>query len=375
MTYCFAWKYQDAVFLIADTLVTQDVAAPADHFTTSTGEPYRQIGKNEFVHERQLKFRPLKAGVAIAMAGDVSLGLAISDFMEDQIASVSFAADLLPTVEASFGPFDEKRGVELLIVQGTADGRTTITKWNTHGLRHEADYCAHIGSMPVEEAERIANLFQRLVADRRPSKRAMMLAGIAFVQSLCKHNDLIEQHVGGVVCGLRVQCGRTIWPGDIVIVHHRDEMASVDGRISLHAREGIVLINSTYHGRIGTIFVNKNSRIRTDVLQRSWTKSWLPYLQDYLSKHFINCERWLFINLDRQTPVVFVAHGRLRQASNQLRVTRKPQGQHDFNFGLDLADLLKRPAPSEGPDLRILEVVDHKKPLPEGMSLEQAAGN
>lgn len=370
MTYCFAWKYQDAVFLIADTLVTQGVPAPADRPATSTGEPHRQVGKNKFVHERQLKFRSLKGGVAVAIAGDVHLALAITDFMEDHIETVDSAADLLPLVNASFGPFENDRVVELLVVQGTADGRTAITKWDTLGVREEAAHCAYIGSMPSEQAERMADLFQRLIADRKPSKRAMLLAGIAFVQSLSKHEDLIEKYVGGVVCGLRVQRGRTIWPGDLVIVHHRDGMTSFDGRISLHAREGIVCLNSTYHGRIGTVLVNTHERVRTNKLMQAWSKRWVPYLKNYLSKHFTTCARWLFINLDRQVPLVFVVHGRVGRAAQHLRIKRKPKGDYDFTFGPELVELLQRLATSDGPELRILEAFDPTQPLPDGMVLK-----
>jgi len=353
--------------LIADTLVTQGAPAPADRPATSTGEPHRQVGENKFVHERLLKFRALKAGIAVAIAGDVQLALGITDFMEDHVGTVESAADLLPKVEASFGPFDPRRQVQLLIIQGTRDGGTAITKWDTQGGRDDTAHYAYIGSMPTEQAERMADLFRRLIADRQPSKRAMLLAGMAFVQSLSKHEDLIEKYVGGVVCGLRVQRARTIWPGDLVIVHHRDDMTSVDGRISVHAREGIVCLNSTYHGRIGTVLVNKHETVHMGKLQQAWSKRWVPYLKDYLSKHFTTCVRWLFINLDRQAPLVFVVHGRLDRASKHLRITKRPRGGYDFTFDSELAEMLQRRAPSDAPDLRILEAIDPSQPLPNGM--------
>jgi hypothetical protein len=46
VTYCFAWKYQHAAFLIADTLVMQSVPAPADCPMISLGEPHGSSFKN-----------------------------------------------------------------------------------------------------------------------------------------------------------------------------------------------------------------------------------------------------------------------------------------------------------------------------------------
>lgn len=365
MTYCFAWKYQDAVFLIADTLVTQNI--PADRSTTSVGEPHRQLRLNRFVQERQLKFREIKEGIVVAIAGNVQLALEITDFIQDNIYSVERAADVFAKVETSFGPFDPARGVQILLIQGVEDGECAITRWDAQDGRQDASRWAYIGSLAPEQADRMADLFQRLMADQKPSKEAMLLAGMAFVDSLSRHEDLIAQGVGGVVCGLRVQRAKTIWPDDLIIVYHRDGLSSVDGRISLHAREGIVCINSTYHGTIGTIFANKHATVRKADLMQAWSKQWVLYLKDYLSKHFTTCTRWLFINLDRQVPLVFVVHGRLEQASNNLRIARKEDGDYAFTLGSDLANALLCEAASTGPELRIVEAVNFEEALPDGM--------
>jgi hypothetical protein len=330
MTYCFAWKYQDAVFLIADTLVTQNIPADADRATTSLGEPHRQLGPNEFVQERQLKLRELKKGVVVAFAGNVQLAIAITDFMQDNISRVKRAVDVFEMVKASFGPFNQSRGVQILLVQGSEDGECAITKWDTDGNCEDAAHHAYIGSLAPEQADRMANLFRRLVAGESPSKEAMLLAGMAFVESLSQHEDLIAQHVGGVVCGLRVQRAKTIWPGDLIVVHHKDNFSSVAGRVSVHVREQIVYINSTYHGTIGTVLINEHSSVRTEDLIRSWNKRWFPFLKDFLSKHFTDCTRWLFINLDRQVPLVFVVHGRLQEAADNLRIVLKKNGDCDL---------------------------------------------
>lgn len=318
MTYCFAWKYQDAVCLIADTLVTQCVPADADRPTTSTGEPHRQLRATEFVQERQLKFRELKQGVAVAFAGNVQLALAITDFMQDNIGSVKNPADLFQKVEASFGPFDSARVVQMLLVQGMENGECAITKWDSRSGGQDAAQSAHIGSLASGRADWMADRFQRLVARQTMSKEAMLLAGMVFVMSLSRHEDLIRENVGGVVCGLWVQRGKTLWPDDLVVVCHHG-LASIKGKISIHAREGSVYINSTYLGTTSSLFINIHSGVPTADIKQAWDKQWFPYLKDYLQTHFLDCTRWLFINLDREAPVVFIVHGPLKDVSDTLR--------------------------------------------------------
>ena len=362
MTYCFAWKYQDAVFLIADTLVTQSF--PADRHMTSTGEIQRQVCRSEFVHERLLKVREIKAGTAVAFAGDVQLAIAITDFIQENIGNVTVPADVCRMVEASFGPFVTGRDVEILLIDAAGDGRCLIAKWDTNdGYREEAQ-CAHIGSLASDQAHRIEELFRRLMADKSPSKVAMLLAGLAFVISLSRHEDLIRQYVGGMVCGLWVQRAKTNWQDDLVIVFHKS--GSIDGRVSMHVREGIVYINSTYHGTEGTVLIGERQGIRADELVRIWRERHFSYLKDYLGVHFTTCTRWLFIDLDRQVPLVFVVHGRLEQAKANLRIERAEEGYRVI-MDSDLASTLRRDAPSAGPELRIVEAANLEESVPDGM--------
>jgi hypothetical protein len=334
------------------------------------GEPHRQLSPTAFIHERQLKFREIAEGTVVAIAGDGPLALTMTDFIEDHIRRLEKPADVFPLVEATFGPFHPARRVQILLIQGTVDGDSTIIKWDTHGGREDATHWAHIGSLAPERVNQMATLFQRIVAERGPSKDAMLLAGMAFVMSKSQHNDLIRENVGGIVCGVRVQRGKTIWPDDLVIVQHRrGTQLLTDGRISLHARRGIVYINSTHHSGSGTVLMNAHSSVRTADLMDEWHRESWPYLRGYLREHFTTCTRWLFINLDHDVPLVFVVHGRLEETSGNLRFMPVEKGGHTVVLDGDLAKTMQREIPSSGGgELRILEWVDFSKPLPDGIN-------
>jgi hypothetical protein len=135
--------------------------------------------------------------------------------------------------------------------------------------------------------------------------------------------------------------------------------------ISVHAREGNVCINSTYHGTEGSVLVNKTATAHTVNEIRAWIERWIPYLKDYLSEHFTTCTRWLFINRDRHVVVVFLVHGRLEEASQQLRITQR-DGVFNFVYGPGLIDALWGESPIY-PALRIIETIDFAAALPDGM--------
>lgn len=331
-------------------------------------KPHKQLGADDFVQERLLKIRELNGGIAIAYAGDVGLALSITDFIEDNIKAGANAADILQAVQNSMGPFDSKRLVQFLIVQSSTEGECTITRWDTLGNCEDIPDSAYIGSLPPEMAHRMAELFQGLIANETPSKDSMVLAGMAHVISMSTHEDIINQNVGGMVCGLRVQRGKTIWPDDVMVVQHKGDLSAFGGRMSVHVREGTVCINSTHLGSTGSILVNKHESVSTTELMQTWNEQWVPYLVDYLKEHFTTCTRWLFINLDHHICLVFTVHGELSQASNNLGIKSVGNGEYSFQIGADLRKgLMLAPPANGGPGLRFVEVIDFAKPRPDGM--------
>lgn len=362
MTYCFAWKYQNSVFLIADTLVTQ--GTPADLQVTNMNEPQCQLAPNEFVEERLLKIRELKEGVAVAISGDIRLAFEITDFMREHIDTVGEVADLFPMVEASFGPFDPILRVQILVVEAVDHGECTIGRWDSQVGYEIAPISSYIGSLPQRFADVIANLILRLQLDW-PSKEAILYSGIALVESYGQCEDLVSQNVGGVVCGLRVQESRTIWMEDVITVLYKDDH-TFDGMVSVHVRDGNLCINSTFRGVEGTILVNKSATAHSIAEMRAWGDRWLPFLRDYLSEHFMMCNRWLFINRDRLLSVVFLVHTTLDKVEHELRITRSANGDVNFEFRNELSDALWRAA-AVYPMLRVMERMDPAVPRPDGL--------
>lgn len=353
MTYCLAWKHREAVYLIADTLVTQ--GAPAARQSTSLGEPQVQVAAHDFVEERLLKLEELKAGTAVAIAGEIRLAHDIVEFMRDHIGAAGSCAALWPAVNATFGPFDPHRHVAILAVESVDGNSPTITRWDSDRGNEYAQSCAWIGSLPPDPAGRIAGHVLDL-AQYPCSTEAMLLSTIATVQLLSHHEEFIRSGVGGVVCGLRVEAGATRWLEDFVSAFYDDDGA-LDGLVSVHVREGALAINSTYHGDEGSVFTRKRASAASIEEAKAWCTQWLPYLRNYLNGHVATCARWVFINRSRPLVTVFLAHANVADQIAKHLGIRIEGEQLTFTFSPEVTARLFEPQRSY-PKVRVIEVVE-----------------
>ncbi|MBL8298365.1 MAG: hypothetical protein JNN30_08465 [Rhodanobacteraceae bacterium] len=353
MTYCLAWKHREAVYLIADTLVTQ--GAPAARKQTSLGEPQVQVAAQDFVEERLIKLEELRAGTAVAIAGEIRLAHDIVEFMRDHLETAGSCAALWPTVNATFGPFHPQRHVAILAVESVDGNSPTITRWSSDQGNEHAPRCAWIGSLPPDPAGRIAGHVLDLA--RYPcSTEAMLLSTIATVQLLAHHEEFIRSGVGGVVCGLRVEAGETKWLEDFVSAFYEED-GTLDGVVSVHVREGTLAINSTYHGDEGSVFTRNRASPTSIEEAKAWCIRWLPYLRHYLNRHVATCAQWIFINRSRPLATVFLTHANVADQIAKHLGIRTEGEQLTFTFSPVLMAQLFEP-PRSYPKVRVIEVME-----------------
>jgi hypothetical protein len=355
MTYCAAWTYGSAAYLVADSLVTGGI--PTKDERTLLNEPQRQIADRN-VSEALLKIRNLRPGTAVAFAGDVESAFRFIDFLSEQITSGSNLEDLFASATLSCGPFDERRYFEILVAQAD-DLAPVVMKWDSKSTQlSKCDEFAAIGSLS-ETYKNLTASVVRALKDRNPSADAFLYNAITLIQSYGQHDDLLSQGVGGVIFGLRVTGGSTFWQDDTITVIYADDQ-SLAGMLSTHFRETIALVNSTYRVALSSIFVNTLRRDTQVWVQQHWT-----YLKDYLSKHFRDCRRWLFINKDRKIATVLHTPGGLDRAHDLFRIWQEDGNMRVF-FSKELVSALWGiRAVSNGGILAVdLSVFEVREPLP-----------
>lgn len=330
MTYCAAWTYKGAAYLVADTLATG--GRPTTDERTNLNEPQRQI-RGDFVSESLLKIRELRQGIAVAIAGDVEHAFCFVNFLSEHIEHFKGLTEVFASATASCGPFDTTRNFELLLVHAEGVNEAIIMKWDS--VSCELQKCvefAAIGSLNGQYKDFTSYVVAQLLK-QHPGLDAMLYNAIALIQSYGQHTDLLLQNVGGIICGLRVDRGSTRWQDDTVTIIYRDDH-SREGMLSTHLREGIALVNSTFRGTKASIYANSST---IDINQ--WVARYWSYLKDYLSVHFVTCRRWIFVNKDRRLATVLHTEGAAESASHLLRILLE-NGTANFEFGPELATAL-----------------------------------
>lgn len=161
MTYCAGWKYENTVYLLADTAVTSLSAPITTH--SSLGELHDQV-RGEFVEESLLKIIPIASGTAVAFAGDVRYAFKIISFLKSNYGNNNDLRTLIKSLTASFGPFDKTRNVELLLATSSANGETQLLHWDTvRGLDSNASDYYSIGSITPYHDAITVNVLSRFV--------------------------------------------------------------------------------------------------------------------------------------------------------------------------------------------------------------------
>ncbi|MBD2536920.1 hypothetical protein H6G97_50000 [Nostoc flagelliforme FACHB-838] len=339
MTYCFAWKYGDTVYLLADTAATKSSLPNFDK--SSFGQLHDKV-RGEYVEESLLKIVPIAPDTAIAFAGDVQLATAIIEFLKENFCSAETFANLFGKVNASFGPFDPKRPVELLLAYAPSNGDPKLIHWNSkHGLdSNQFDYYT-IGSLTSYHAALTPLVLSMLVNGKLASGRILPIL-IAIVQSYGIHSNIIEQNVGGIIFGLRVCNGKIIWQEDtnFVLYNSTAEKFETFDLISAFVRDNVVVVNSSFTNDIRG-FAHS---VSTPSIQ-AWQESWNSFIVSHTNSD--KYRYWVFLSTAKKVITVLLRDN-FDNENNYFSLQYLGDGNFSFGLSQELMALLMEPLMDRG---------------------------
>ncbi|MEH2056517.1 MAG: hypothetical protein V7K97_10250 [Nostoc sp.] len=339
MTYCFAWKYGDSIYLLGDTAATKSSLPTFSH--SSFGQLHDKV-RSQYVEESLLKILPIAADTAIAFSGDVQLATAIIEFLKENFCSAETFVDLFRKVNASLGPFDPKRPVKLLLAHAPSNGDPKLIHWDSqHGLdSNQFDYYT-IGSLTSYHAALTPQVLSVLVNRKLASDRILPII-IAIVQSYGIHSNIIEQNVGGIIFGLRVCNGEIIWQEhtNFVLYNSTAEKFETLDFISAFVRDDVLVVNSSITNDIRGFACS----VSTPSIQ-AWQESWNSFIATHINSD--KYRYWVF--LSTATKVITVLRRDNFDSENNY-FSLQYLGDGNFSFGLspELMALLKKPLMDRG---------------------------
>lgn len=139
MSYCVAWKYNNNVFILADTATSSLVGTPLTEYN-SMGE--KQIVYDDYlIQENLLKLITINDNLAVAFATDDS------NIAAEMIQTISFlyeTVDFNTLIKNFTSTYGTNKNTELLLIHSTGQNNAQIYKFS-NGLFSTHEY-ADIGS-------------------------------------------------------------------------------------------------------------------------------------------------------------------------------------------------------------------------------------
>jgi hypothetical protein len=287
MTYCVGWKYENSVYLLADTAVTKsdEPATPRSSF----GQMQDKV-RGQYVEEALLKLVPISPGIAVAFAGDVQLAGEIIEFLQNKFPFAETFEKLFDFLKTELGPLPPNRPVQLLLATSAKNGHADLLYWDSiRGLnQNNFDFC-QIGSLaPTSHADNTTRALN-ILAQGHIAADLFLPAISAIVQSYGVHDNIIDKNAGGIIFGLR-SCGGIIsWQEDTNYILYSPSSSSQLGYISAFVCDNVLVVHSALTNDTRMLSHSVSTLSFTD-----WWERWGAHIQSRRISD--RCQYWVFIS-------------------------------------------------------------------------------
>jgi len=339
MTYCAGWKYNNTVFLLADTAVTKGVKPITTH--SSFGELHAEV-RGEHVEESLLKLVPIGAGSVVAFAGDVELAGRCLNFLRDNQTFAQSNTDLLNLLTRSMGPFSSDRGVALILASSKSDGSCELSRWSTtDGLDESGSDFYAIGSLTSYHAALTPKFLSIFASGGLDSERILPIM-TAIVQSYGVHDNLIDLNVGGLIFGIQTSRGVAAWQHDTNYVLYDPTSQEFVQRalVSAIARDEALIVSSSLSNDT-RVFAHSTSSPSAEVLNEQWLATRKSELDGGSSRY------WIFISTSRKVITIIIRQDPSAE-SQFVNLLNIGEGIFDLAVSRMLLDMLLQPLSDKG---------------------------
>ncbi|PFO94288.1 hypothetical protein COJ88_17825 [Bacillus cereus] len=193
MTYCFGWKSDDEVYIVADSLTSSksETAFEGEATLSSMGETYGEYN-SYFIAETDTKIY-IKNNITVAFAGEI-------DNFEEVKTNLDLMEDYL-SFEEIMNYLSGMIGESELIV-GLKHENNKLYHLNNRGFKEIDDYIAIGSGSEIPDLNNLMQEFTVTYPDPSYEPRKKLSAATAYLQMLSIKNNFLDYGVGGTFCGV-----------------------------------------------------------------------------------------------------------------------------------------------------------------------------
>lgn len=195
MTYCFAWKSNNEIYIIADSLTSSKSEITYENEVTfsSMGEAYKKYN-SYFIAGTDTKIH-INNNVVVAYAGkDIRIFEEVKTHLNSMI-------DYL-TIEQIISYLIEILVESELILAVKDSNNNKLFHLNNCGFKEINDYIAIGSGREIPDLNNLIQEFTVTYPDSSYKPRKKLSAATAYMQILSLKNNFLDYGVGGTFCGV-----------------------------------------------------------------------------------------------------------------------------------------------------------------------------
>ena len=296
MTYCVAWKSNEEVYIIADSLTSSRYKDAFDNESpfSSMGESYGEYDNN-YIGETDTKIY----------------------FQDNIVVAFSGVIDIFPDIKEKIMLLGHNTCVDIIMnnlqeVVGDADLIVGIKTEENNKLYHlnkleyiEVDDFIAVGSgSDITDLNNLMKEFSCMDTDPDYEPRKKISAAVAYIQMLSLKNNYLKHGVGGTFCGVYID-SEIEWNDDFLYFLY-DEAFEKKSLINVIVRKGTLLTGSDFTGLTKLFKYESLSEDELRKMLRFMHKCIASYIPRYVIFYSFEMNNIYFCDIYNQTHTVFL---------------------------------------------------------------------
>lgn len=273
MTYCFAWKSNNEIYVVADSLTSSKEKIVLDKGVTSSsmGEPYKEYN-SFFIAETDTKI-DVKNNIVIAYAGkNIEIFEEIKTYLDQMIGCLTFEQILeyLPEIL-----------IDSELILGIRSEINRLYYLDNSGFKEIDDYITIGSGKQIPDLEGLMKDFTVTYPEPSYASKKKLTAAIAYLQMISIKNNFLEYGVGGVFCGVCIH-EKIEWNDDLLYFFY-DKGFENKNLVNVIVRKNSLITGSDFTGATKLFKQNQMSEVEFRKMVSFTHKAITSYIPRYIT--------------------------------------------------------------------------------------------
>lgn len=296
MTYCFAWKSNNEIYIVADSLTSTKSEFVSTENTTlsSVGELYGEYNSH-FIAETDTKIS-VKNNIVIAYAGkDIEIFEDVKRYLNEMVdcLTIEQILEYLPDIL-----------IDSELILAVKSNNVRLYYLNTSGFREVENNIAIGSGSKIPDLNYLMQDFMVTYPNPNYDPRKKLTAATAYLQMISIKNNFLNSGVGGTFCGVCIH-NEIEWNDDLLYFFY-DEKFENKKLVNVIVRKNSIITGSDFTGLTKLFKQNKMDEVRFRKMSRFVHKAITSYVPRYIVFYSFEYNNIYFCDIYKYTHTALI---------------------------------------------------------------------